>query len=45
MTMGRRRARRYPMKMVRRRLRSAARCHEHGMDRDNGVEEFAAASQ
>jgi hypothetical protein len=45
MTMGCRRARRYPMKMVRRGLCNVARCHEHGMDRNNGFEEFAAASQ
>jgi hypothetical protein len=45
MTMGRRRARRYPMKMVRRGMRSVARCHEHGMDRDNSFEEFCAASE
>jgi hypothetical protein len=33
------------MKMVRRGLRSVARCHEHGMDRDDRFEELAAASQ
>jgi hypothetical protein len=33
------------MKMVRRGLRGVPRCHEHGMDRDNGFTEFAAASE
>jgi len=45
MTMVRRRLRRYPMKMVRRGLRCVARCHEHGMDRDERVEEVAVASE
>jgi hypothetical protein len=33
------------MKMVRRGSRNVARCHEHGMDRDTGFAEFAAASE